>query len=145
MSTTWFSLVLASAVVNAEPAPRTYSVGVAKIDITPAYAIRLSGFGFRRTESEGVTQRIWAKALVIDDGEPAVLLTVDNLGVPAYLVDEIASRLAKDGVRSGTRGRDRHAYAHGTHAAGRRADFVWPADSERTPGADRPLHGGIDR
>jgi putative membrane-bound dehydrogenase-like protein len=99
MGATWFSLLLASAVVSAQPAPPTYSVGVAKIDITPAYAIRLSGFGFRRTESEGVTQRIWAKALVIDDGEPAVLLTVDNLGVPAYLVEAVASRLAKAGVR----------------------------------------------
>src|SRR5207237_7719913 len=29
------------------------------------------------------------------DGEPAVLLTVDNLGVPAYLVEEVAARLAR--------------------------------------------------
>jgi putative membrane-bound dehydrogenase-like protein len=100
MGATWICLVLASAAVSAEPAPQTYSVGVAKIDITPAYAVRLSGFGFRRTESEGVTQRIWAKALVLDDGEPAVLLTVDNLGVPPYLVEEVASRLThKAGIR----------------------------------------------
>jgi hypothetical protein len=44
-----------------------YQVGVAQVDITPDYPIRLSGFGFRRTESEGVTQRIWAKALAIQD------------------------------------------------------------------------------
>src|SRR6266849_7878734 len=99
MSFTWIALVLAGAVC-AEPASTTHSAGVAKIDITPTYPVRLSGFGFRRTESEGVTQRIWAKALAIDDGEPAVLLTVDNLGLPAYLVEEVASRLArKMGVR----------------------------------------------
>ncbi len=73
----------------------TYDVGVARIDITPIYPIRLSGFAFRRTESEGVTQRIWAKALAIDDGTPAVLLTVDNLGIPARMVEEIAVRLER--------------------------------------------------
>src|SRR5690349_595494 len=37
--------------------PETYKVGVAQVDITPTqYPVRLSGFGFRRTESEGVTQ-----------------------------------------------------------------------------------------
>src|SRR5437879_3559555 len=95
MSFTWILGIMAGAALGAEPAATTYSVGVAKADITPAYPVRLSGFSFRRTESEGVTQRIWAKALVIDDGEPAVLLTVDNLGVPAYLVEEVAARLAR--------------------------------------------------
>jgi hypothetical protein len=103
MGFTWISLVLAGAAVSAEPATRTYSVGVAKIDITPVYPVRLSGFGFRRTESEGMTQRLWAKALVIDDGEPAVLLTVDNLGVPADLVQEVAGRLARKGSIRGER------------------------------------------
>src|SRR5262249_8565865 len=77
------------------PTPSPYRVGVAKIDITPAYPVRLSGFGKRRTESEGIAQRIWAKALVIDDGQPAVLLTVDNCGVPAALVNELRERLQK--------------------------------------------------
>jgi putative membrane-bound dehydrogenase-like protein len=77
--------------------PRIYQVGVAQIDITPAYPVRLSGFGFRRTESEGVTHPIWAKALAIDDGKngPAVLITTDNLGVPDQLVNEVAGRLQK--------------------------------------------------
>jgi len=42
-------------------------LGVAQVDLTPDYPVRLSGFGFRRIESEGITHRIWAKALVIDD------------------------------------------------------------------------------
>jgi putative membrane-bound dehydrogenase-like protein len=72
-----------------------YLVGVAKVDITPDYPVRLSGFGGRRTESEGVTQKIWAKALAIQgkNQAPAVLITVDNLGIPAYMVEEIARRL----------------------------------------------------
>jgi hypothetical protein len=79
------------------PEETVYRVGVAQIDITPAYPVRLSGFGFRRTESEGVTQPIWAKALAIDDGAegPALLITIDNLGVPDDLVSELAARLQK--------------------------------------------------
>jgi putative membrane-bound dehydrogenase-like protein len=93
--------------------PDTCPIGVARVDITPTYPVRLSGFGFRRTESEGVTQCIWAKALAIGASEPAVLVTVDNLGVPAYMVDDLARRLAGKGVR-----RDRLAVtATHTHTA----------------------------
>jgi putative membrane-bound dehydrogenase-like protein len=90
-------LLLVNLPTAAAQAPAAYRAGVAKVDITPDYPVRLSGFGFRRTESEGVTQRIWAKALALSDegGEPAVLITVDNLGVPARLVDEVARRLGK--------------------------------------------------
>ncbi|WP_428304330.1 neutral/alkaline non-lysosomal ceramidase N-terminal domain-containing protein [Lacipirellula sp.] len=72
-----------------------YDVGVAKIDVTPAYPIRLNGFGGRRDESEGVTQRIWAKAIAIgsDEAKPAVLITLDSLGVREAMVDEVARRL----------------------------------------------------
>ena len=58
------------AATAASPASDTQPVGVAAVDITPDYPVRLSGFGFRRTESEGVTQRIWAKAIAFggDDG-----------------------------------------------------------------------------
>jgi putative membrane-bound dehydrogenase-like protein len=76
-----------------QPAP--IEVGVAAVDITPNYPVRLGGFGFRREESEGVTQRIWAKALAIgSDAEgPAVVLAVDNCGVPDAMVEEVAQRL----------------------------------------------------
>ncbi len=91
---TFSCLPLFAAIASAaEPGTTSYRVGVAKIDITPAYPIRLSGFGGRRTESEGVAQRIWAKALAIDDGKPALIITVDNVGLPAALVTELRQRL----------------------------------------------------
>lgn len=70
-------------------------IGVARVDITPDYAIRLSGYGSRRAESEGVAQRIWAKALAIgsDDEGPAVLITVDNCGVSAAIRADVLRRL----------------------------------------------------
>ena len=71
-------------------------VGVAQVDITPAYPVRLNGFGFRRAESEGVTQKIWAKAIAFADEQngPAILITTDNLGVSDEIVQEVANRLA---------------------------------------------------
>src|SRR5881394_3979682 len=70
------ALLLSILLCGATSRGANLSVGVAKVDITPDYPVRLSGFGFRRTESEGVTQRIWAKALALNNegGEPAVLI-----------------------------------------------------------------------
>ena len=70
-------------------------VGVAEIDITPDYPIRLSGYGSRRTESDGIIQRIWAKALAIgsDTDDPVVLVTVENCGLPDELTEEVSDRI----------------------------------------------------
>lgn len=84
-------------------ADETVPLGVARMDITPDHPIRLTGYAGRKTESEGVAQRLWAKALAIggDEGEgPAVLMMVENCGVPARLRDEVAGRLkAKAGIK----------------------------------------------
>jgi hypothetical protein len=100
------SLVLIGAAARAEqragaPQPQTYLAGAAVRDITPGYPIRLSGFGSRRTESEGVTVPIHARALAIgaDSDGPAVLIAVDSTGVSDALVSEIARRLQPLGIR----------------------------------------------
>lgn len=106
----WFTTILglfaAAQACNAAPATpdaATVPVGAAKVDITPDGPIRLTGYANRKKESEGVALRIWAKALAIggDNGEgPAVLMMVDNCGVPGSLTAEVAGRLkAKAGVK----------------------------------------------
>src|SRR4051812_34162433 len=82
-----------------------YTAGVASVDITPDYAVRLSGFGFRREESEGVRQHIHAKALALaGHGQPtAVLITVDNLGIPDSMTKEIGQRLTRKASLDPTR------------------------------------------
>jgi putative membrane-bound dehydrogenase-like protein len=93
---------LASLVVvllGAETPPM--QIGVARMDVTPAGPIRLTGYVARKTESEGVEQRLWAKALAIgsDREGPAILVTVDNCGVGAQVIDAVAARLkAKAGI-----------------------------------------------
>ncbi len=75
-----------------------YQVGTAKIDITPDFPVRLSGYGGRRDEADSIEQRIWAKALAIRNGaeSPAVLMTVDNCGVPDYITAAVAAELNQD-------------------------------------------------
>ena len=94
-----FSLITVLLLVAFMPAEThaEWRIGAAAVDVTPGFPVRLSGFGFRRAESEGVTQKIWAKALAIDDGQtgPAVIVTVDNLGVPWPMVQTVAKRLQK--------------------------------------------------
>src|SRR5215468_3983082 len=88
-----FTFVLACS-SNALAESATYDVGVAAVDITPDYPVRLNGFGGRRTESEGITQRIWAKALAIgkDQEKPLILISLDSLGIRESMIDEVARR-----------------------------------------------------
>jgi neutral ceramidase len=90
------ALACLSSASSAAP-PDTTPVGLASVDITPSYPVRLNGYGNRKTESEGVESRLSAKALAIGDdaGAPVVLLAVDNCGVPAKVTDEVAARLKR--------------------------------------------------
>lgn len=80
------------------PSDKFRSVGAAKIDITPNYPIRLTGYAARKTESEGVAEHIFARALAIgtDPEKPAVLITVDNCGVPGVVRAEVVARLHQE-------------------------------------------------
>jgi len=79
-------------------ADQIYQVGVGKVDITPAYPVRLNGYAARHAESQGVAQRVWASALAIgsDKEKPAVLITVDNCEVPVNVRNAVAARLRKE-------------------------------------------------
>jgi len=86
---------LASGAAAQEPSG--FRVGAARVDVTPAEPIRLSGYGGRRAETTEVVQRLYARALAVDDGSSgtAVLLAVDNVAVPAWLAEDVAARLAR--------------------------------------------------
>ena len=80
--------------------PPLLPIGAARADITPGYPIRLHGYGGRTTNSQGFAQKIWAKALAFgtDADGPRILITLDNLGVPGRMTDELAARLASKGI-----------------------------------------------
>jgi putative membrane-bound dehydrogenase-like protein len=88
--------LLFASLAGAADTPPQRMAGVAAVDITPDGPIRLSGFAVRTKESEGVRLHLWAKALALGDGGTdvsAVLITVDNLGVPDHITREVAKRL----------------------------------------------------
>jgi putative membrane-bound dehydrogenase-like protein len=87
------ALVTSFAADQSSPRP----IGVARVDITPTYPIRLSGYAVRKTEATNAVQKLWVKALAIgsDREGPAILITVDNTGVPKHVRDEVVTRLAK--------------------------------------------------
>ncbi len=93
----WSALAAGSNSLAVESIGQLRHMGVARIDITPSYPIRLTGYAVRRTESDGVAQHLWAKALAIgsDREHPAILITVDNCGVPANVHDEVVARLKR--------------------------------------------------
>src|SRR5215203_2834742 len=75
-------------------------VGVAEADITPTESIRLTGYGNRDQPTAEVRQRLFAKALAFGaDPDPAVLIAVDLVGIPAAVTDAVARRLAGAHVR----------------------------------------------
>jgi hypothetical protein len=130
-----------SLLIGAPPCSKAQQVpvGTAVEDITPAYPIRLMGYGSRKTESEGIASRLKARALAIgaDDaapGGPAVLLAVDNCGVAARITEEVATRLkTKVGLK-----RERFAvcstHTHCGPALSNELDFIFgtpiPADQK---------------
>jgi hypothetical protein len=75
-----------------------WRAGAAAVDITPDQPIWLAGFASRTKPSEGVLQRIHAKALVIEDetGARTVLVTSDLLGFVKDVSDPIAARVLRD-------------------------------------------------
>ncbi len=109
-SAAWIGIPLATLIFVLGTLPSVaatdtyYETGAARVDITPDYPIRLSGYGGRTKESEGVDQHIFASALAIGKSkkDTAILLTVENVAVPANIRDELTAFLKKEaGVSSG--------------------------------------------
>ncbi len=85
------------------PPEGTVPVGLARIDITPDFPVRLAGYAGRMAEATEVAAPLWAKALAIggDDGDgPAVLIVLENCSATAELTAEVTARLKdKAGIR----------------------------------------------
>lgn len=92
-------VLLSAGLLAGSAGAQTWKAGAARIDITPDYPVRLSGYGSRTTEHEGVALKIWAKALALQwgDEKPAIILTVDSTGIPAAVRAEVLKLLAAGG------------------------------------------------
>ncbi len=100
-------LSLNSSAQSKKKKPALVDVGVASIDITPYGPIRLSGYlryGARINESEGVEQRLWAKAIAIGNNKQgaSIVITTDLAGIKLNMVKEVEDYLVeKAGLKRG--------------------------------------------
>jgi putative membrane-bound dehydrogenase-like protein len=70
-------------------------IGVGKTDVTPTTPIRLSGYAARKTESQGVEQKLFTRAIAIGTAkaDASILMTLDSMAIPRELTEEVATRL----------------------------------------------------
>ncbi|MYA76289.1 MAG: hypothetical protein F4014_12885 [Gemmatimonadetes bacterium] len=69
--------------------------GVAEIDITPDYPVRLSGYGARREETAKIKSSLYARALAIGTERPVLMLALDNCGVTDSMMASVARELGQ--------------------------------------------------
>jgi hypothetical protein len=72
-----------------------WKAGAAVVDITPDGPMWLAGYGGRKRPSDGVAQRLFAKALALEDGAGAqmVFVTLDLIHVPRALREGVERAL----------------------------------------------------
>ncbi|MDZ4802544.1 MAG: neutral/alkaline non-lysosomal ceramidase N-terminal domain-containing protein [Bryobacteraceae bacterium] len=91
------SILLLVAALAAAAAPPEYKAGIGRVEITPAGPIWMSGYASRTKPSEGVLQKLWAKALAVQDrrGTKLVIVTTDLIGLPRSISDAVGARVEK--------------------------------------------------
>ena len=60
--------------------PAIYEVGVAAVDVTPDFPIRLRGYSGRNNESTGIVKILFSNSLMIKGYQepPTLFITIDN-------------------------------------------------------------------
>ena len=70
--------------------------GFAKVDITPPAGVWLSGYASRKKPSEGISDQLYAKALLLDDGQNKIaIVSADLLWFPLEITAEIKETVKK--------------------------------------------------
>ncbi|MBX3421349.1 MAG: neutral/alkaline non-lysosomal ceramidase N-terminal domain-containing protein [Pirellulaceae bacterium] len=100
-----FSVAVLTATQGRTEAPIPFEAGLAVRDITPdpqLFHVPLGGYGERmNAPAEGIHDSTMAKALMLRQGDKKfALVTLDLLGVPRSLRDEVIARIADTGIDS---------------------------------------------
>lgn len=83
---------------GAASAAESWRAGAARVSITPEKYMWMSGYGGRDKPAEGKLTDLWAKALVLDDGQGhrAALITLDLVGIDRELSLAVCQRIEQD-------------------------------------------------
>lgn len=92
---TWIRVLLPALAGMAPAFAAEFQAGVARVDVTPPTPFWLSGYAARTNPAATVRNRLWAKALALDDGAGgrAVIVTADVIGFPRDMTDAVAERI----------------------------------------------------
>jgi len=82
--------------ISARSADPDWKVGLARVKITPEQPVFLAGYASRNRPFEKVTTDLYAKALALEgrDGQVAVLVTTDLIGLSAAIAEPVCERIA---------------------------------------------------
>lgn len=76
-----FCLFLSERNIKAQESTGVLRAGIAKIDITPEKPVKMSGYGSRKGLSEGIHDRLCARAVVFEsNGKRLILVSSDIIG-----------------------------------------------------------------
>ncbi len=91
------AVVLGLLSCNCVLAQEAWQAGIAKVDITPAQSMWMSGYASRDKPAQGTIHQLWAKAVVLQDpaGHQLVLITLDLVGIDRPTSQQICERLQK--------------------------------------------------
>jgi len=80
------------------PGTAVWKAGVAKVNITPAQSMWMSGYAARTRPAQGKLDDLWAKGLVLEDpaGKRVVMVTMDLVGMPRDLAQAVCADLMKN-------------------------------------------------
>jgi neutral ceramidase len=75
-----------------------FKAGVGRVDITPLEPVHLAGYAGRADSFTSVDQRIFVKALALQDGGGTLtlVLTADTIGTPRWFNDQLARRIEQE-------------------------------------------------
>jgi hypothetical protein len=93
------ALLLGAFLLSIPPASALaeWQAGVARVKITPERPMWMSGYASRTAPAEGTELDLWAKALVLDDGDGGrgAIVTLDIVGIDRDLSQAICEELKK--------------------------------------------------
>jgi hypothetical protein len=74
-----------------------WKAGIGRVEITPDKPIFLSGYASRKKPSEGVRQKLWAKAVALQDksGNRVVIVGTDLIGLSRPVSERIGAEAAR--------------------------------------------------
>ena len=90
-------IILFTGVLLLDLSAQSWKAGVAKEKITPKDSVWMAGYAHRDHSAESTLQDLWVKALALEDaeGNRALLITTDLLGLPKSLSDRVCEQLQR--------------------------------------------------